>query len=318
MGYQLFAGDSVSVLSGWPESSVNCCITSPPYFGQRDYGVDGQIGLEKSPDEFVGKLVAVFREVRRVLTNDGTLWVVIGDSYNAGRNGGHPGGKKQWNPEQRKYQTRSGANVVGLKKKDLIGVPWMLAFALRADGWYLRQDIVWAKPNPMTESIKDRPTRSHEYIFMLSKSYSYYYDREAVQEPAAESSLKRIRQANFANQTGGPKDYRNGTRPDRSARQAVENFAKNPVRNRRDVWHVPVVSYKGAHFATYPPKLIEPCVLAGCPQGGMILDPFVGSGTTCMVALANGRDAVGIDLNPDYLEIARERIEDSIKKSEKV
>ena len=228
-----------------------------------------QLGMEDTPEEFVDNLVKVFREVKRVLRDDGTVWLNLGDSYNAGRNGGHAGGSKQ---NHKKYLQRSGANVVGLKPKDLVGIPWRVAFALQQDGWYLRQDIIWHKPNPMPESVKDRCTKAHEYIFLLSKSTKYYFDNEAIKEDLAKSS-------NVSNK-----------------------------RNKRSVWTITTKPFKGAHFATFPMDLIEPCVLAGCPEGGTVLDPFGGSGTTGIVAVNNKRNAVLCELNQEYIDLAKKRI----------
>lgn len=313
MSYQLLLGDCRDSMLKLPGKSVQCCVTSPPYYGLRDYGHDGQIGLEATPEEYVAQLVDVFRCVRNVLKDDGTLWVNLGDSYNGS---GGPGGwadNKQtdaFKGEFRKYNNPN-RDVKGLKPKDLIGIPWMVAFALRADGWFLRADIIWDKPSVMPESVKDRPTKSHEYIFLLSKSREYFYDSDAIREEASESSLARINQPNFANQTGGPKDYRNGINPNRSMRQTVENFAKNPGRNKRSVWRVATRPYSGAHFATYPPELIEPCILAGSRPGDTVLDPFNGSGTTGFVACNHKRDYIGCELNPEYIELAHRRIQQS-------
>lgn len=386
-------GDALSVLRSWPDNFVHCVVTSPPYYNLRDYGVEGQIGAEETPDQYVEKMVEVFREVRRVLRDDGTLWLNIGDSfwntngYARATNGWHRPGRDGAAANDRKLP-----KVEGLKVKDLVGIPWMLAFALRKDGWYLRSDIIWSKPNPMPESIKDRPTKAHEYIFLLSKSERYFYDSFAVKEEASPASIARVRQANFANQKGGPKDYgATGVNANRSARKTLENFAKNPGRNKRDVWHVAVRPFKGAHFATFPPTLIEPCVLAGASEGGacsqcgtpreriiekgepdlerqiacggdkngeyhgkavkdyasagaqnasevkarilaglvekrtvgwscqcehadapvtptLVLDPFMGAGTTGLVAKKHGRNYLGIELNGDYIAIAEKRI----------
>lgn len=280
MGVNLLCGDAVKQLQALEDQSVNTCITSPPYFGLRDYGVEGQIGLEDTPEEYIDRLVEVFRDVRRVLRNDGTLWIVIGDSYNGSR-GNHSSVHKNDAGFQgvagEKYGCR-GNGLKTLKRKDLIGIPWMLAFALRSDGWYLRQDIVWAKSNPMPEPVKDRCTRAHEYIFLLSKRKKYFFDHEAIMEQAAE----------------GNKVYR-----------------ADGKRNKRDVWTVPVcTSVKDAHFAVFPKELVESCVLAGCPEGGIVLDPFCGSGTTGIVACNNNRDFIGIELNPEYIKIAERRLKE--------
>jgi DNA modification methylase len=333
--FEIKLGDCLESLRAMPDKSVHCCVTSPPYFGLRDYGVDGQIGLEPTPDEFVQALVAVFREVRRVLRDDGTLWLNLGDSYaNDGKWGGNSGGK---HATALHGNTSIGRTKVrtGLKPKELIGIPWRVAFALQADGWYLRQDIIWQKPNPMPESVRDRCTKAHEYIFLLSKSPRYYYDAEAVKEPAAESSIQRWAQDvesqagsdrvpgktngsmkavggqrskrySFSRETattpppGAPSQHR----PDREDKDYA-----GELRNRRSVWTVSTRPYKGAHFATFPSKLIEPCILAGCPVGGTVLDPFGGSGTTAGVALAHDRNAVLCELNPEYAELVPARIE---------
>lgn len=341
MEYQLLVGDCIETMRSLPDQSVNCCVTSPPYFGLRDYGHEGQIGLEPSPDVFVEALVRVFREVRRVLRDDGTLWLNLGDSYATGGRGGggsymQERGDNAWSGKGCATGWRSAP--VGLKHKDLIGIPWRVAFALQADGWYLRQDIIWQKPNPMPESVRDRCTKSHEYIFLLSKSHRYYYDHEAVKEPAAESSLARWAQ-NIEQQAGsdrqpgktnGPMRAVGGPRPARDSfkragskrEQTIPGQRKGThrddrdeggwdiaTRNRRSVWNVSTRSYKGAHFATFPPDLIRPCILAGCPEGGTVLDPFGGSGTTAGVALAHGRGAVLCELNPEYAELVPDRVQ---------
>lgn len=268
-----------------PDKFVNCCVTSPPYFGLRDYGHEGQLGLEKTPYAFVKKMVEVFREVKRVLKDDGTLWLNIGDSYASYRDGkatpdttrGSSTGTlvAKGSAKNRMASTFQGSDV---KHKDLIGIPWMLAFALRADGWYLRQDIIWHKPNPMPESVRDRCTKAHEYIFLLSKSQHYYFDNNAIKEP-------------------------------------VSDVGNIETRNRRSVWTVTTQPYKGAHFATYPPNLIRPCIMAGCPVDGTVLDPFGGSGTTAAVANEEGRNAILCELNPNYIPLILERI-NNIKKSQ--
>jgi len=303
------------------DESVNCVITSPPYYGLRNYGVDGQLGLEQTPDEYVANMVAVFRECKRVLRDDGTLWVNIGDSYSGSGNGSgdYREDGASISKNDAKYGTHKPGTPNGLKPKDLIGIPWMVAFALRADGWYLRQDIIWAKPNPMPESVKDRCTKSHEYIFLLSKSARYYYDSEAIMEVATGYDGRKD-----TKYKGGPKDmaggaherwqYKNlqpdGQQPNTMHLNRLEgNEYMSPVRNKRDVWTVTTKPYKGAHYATFPPDLIKPMILAGCPAGGIVLDPFVGSGTTVMVATELGRRGIGLDLNMKYLDVnARERL----------
>lgn len=299
-------GDALTTLRTLPSESVHCIVTSPPYFGLRDYGADGQIGLEPTPEEYVAALVAVLREARRVLRNDGTLWLNLGDSFAAGG-----AIDPYWRTTSGKIMPPQGRapRTGNLKPKDLIGIPWRVAFALQADGWWLRSDIIWQKPNCMPESVRDRPTKSHEYVFLLAKSERYYYDADAIMESAAPQSLARIHQRTFAQQTGGPKDYRtSGVNPNRSMRQTLENFAKNPRRNRRDVWSVATAPYKGAHFAVMPPALVEPCVLAGCPVGGVVLDPFFGAGTVGVVARRHSRHYLGIELNAEYIALAEARI----------
>lgn len=285
-----------------PPESVHTVVTSPPYFGLRDYGVDGQLGLEPTPDQFVEAMVEVFRSIRRVLRDDGTVWLNLGDSY-AGS------GKGVWNAsDERKSAVketyRPSSNPVKtdlsatpVKPKELIGIPWRVALALQADGWYLRQDIIWHKPNPMPESVRDRCTKSHEYIFMLTKKPKYYFDSEAIKEdgviPAGTKGAKGS--AERAAQTGV------NSRP-------PEYKVYDGKRNRRSVWTITTKPFKGAHFATFPPDLIEPCVLAGCPVGGTVFDPFGGSGTTALVALKHGRKAILSELNPEYVEMAHKRI----------
>ena len=298
--YNLICGDSAVVLRTLPENSVHCCITSPPYFNLRDYGMSGQIGIEGTPEEYINALVAVFREVKRVLKPDGTLWVNIGDTYAANR--AHQSNRKK-GPE-------------GYKPKDLIGIPWMLAFALRADGWYLRQDIIWQKTNCMPESVKDRCTKSHEHIFLLSKNPKYYFDAEAISEPIAESSAKRYlqnieQQKGSARQPGKTNGAMKAVLPRFGSKygdQTGEEYAPTLRRNKRDVWPVSTKGFKGAHFAVFPEALVEPCILAGSATEGTVLDPFCGSGTVGVVALKNGRNFIGIELNPAYVEIAQERI----------
>jgi site-specific DNA-methyltransferase (adenine-specific) len=383
--YDVLIGDCVASMRTLPEKSVHTCITSPPYFGLRDYGMPGQIGLERTPEAYIARLVEVFREVRRVLRDDGTLWLNLGDSYSGS-------GKGVWNaPEERKAAVketyRPSINPVkaftGLKPKDLIGIPWRVAFALQADGWYLRQDIIWHKPNPMPESVTDRCTKAHEYIFLLSKSANYYFDAEAIKEPAIRGA------AGSVFHSGKTGDHQMG----RSSSAPREEYG---ARNKRSVWTVTTKPYKGAHFATFPPDLIEPCVLSGAPErccavcgaphkrimakgapnlahqracgdaegrytrksrkdyassgaqdasatkarilagmvkretvgwsptcscnagvvGGVVLDPFGGSGTTAGVALKHGRNAILCELNPDYDAMIDARV-DSIRFSNK-
>lgn len=299
-----------------PES-VDCVVTSPPYFGLRDYGVDGQIGLEPTPEDFVEAMVEVFRGVRRVLKDDGTVWLNLGDSYSraAAKGGSGPNGKHECIPSYGDARKIMAANakegssdgavgptdrpgsrtkVAGLADKQLLGIPWRVAFALQADGWYLRQDIIWHKPNPMPESVKDRCTKAHEYIFLLSKGPRYYFDAEAIREPEV---CGRVR---------GP-----ALHPDTKSTNGnggLSSRVSDGKRNRRDVWTVPSRPFKGAHFATFPPDLIEPCVLAGCRPGGTVFDPFGGAGTTALVANRHGRNAVLCELNPEYVKMAHLRL----------
>ena len=308
------------------DKSVQCVVTSPPYYGLRDYGTDGQLGLEPTPDAYIANLVEVFRECKRVLKDDGTLWLNIGDSYASMKSRYNQkaqnlnGGKAQDNEFQGNKTDLYHHPELGIKDKDLIGIPWMLAFALRADGWWLRQDIIWAKPNPMPESVKDRCTKSHEYIFLLSKSAKYYYDNEAIMEVATGFDGRKD-----TKYKGGPKDmaggaherwqYKNlqpdGQQPNTMHLNRLEgNEYMSPVRNKRDVWTVTTKPYKGAHYATFNPELIKPCILAGAPEGGIVFDPFVGSGTTVATAIQLGRKGIGIDLSFKYLqENAKARVE---------
>ena len=301
----ILIGDCIASMKLLPAQSVHTCVTSPPYFGLRDYNCEGQIGLEETPEAFVARLVEVFREVRRVLRDDGTLWLNLGDSYATNRSYQVPstkGGSKH-GPGQ-SAGGRSSIVPDGLKPKDLIGIPWRVAFALQADGWYLRQDIIWNKPNPMPESVTDRCAKAHEYIFLLSKSPKYFFDHEAVKEPMAASSLPRLRQ-NVAAQTGTVR-ANGGAKTNGNFKAAGD--VESGLRNRRSVWTVTTKPFKGAHFAAFPPDLIEPCVLAGCPVGGTVLDPFGGSGTTAGVALKHGRNAILCELNPDYVAMMESRI----------
>lgn len=307
MNVTLLHGDCLEMLRGLDAGSARTCVTSPPYFGLRDYGSEGQIGLEPTPDAYVARLVEVFREVRRVLADDGTLWLNLGDSYAAGKQGrtdadrdfgsGRGGNKLgSGNP---------GGGVVrkvpeGCKPKDLLGIPWRVAFALQADGWYLRSDCIWHKPNAMPESVRDRPTKAHEYLFLLSKRDRYYYDADAVKECAtyAETRTGRVGQYQKRAMYGNG----DGTTPTGAAIRDLS------TRNRRTVWSIPTKPYSGAHFAVMPEALVEPCILAGSAAGDTVLDLFAGSGTVGAVAVRHGRKFVGIDLNAAYLDLARERI----------
>ena len=302
MDYRIIEGDCIEGMRRLEGQSVHCVVTSPPYFGLRDYGHDGQIGLEQTPDEYVAKLVDVFREVRRVLRDDGTLWLNLGDTY-AGYHGNKnasyedaPSNKGGYFENQRKTLV----NHNGIKNKDLIGIPWRVAFALQADGWYLRQDIIWHKPNPMPESVRDRCTKAHEYIFLLSKSDRYFYDADAIKEPSHSEVQSRHRANGIGVEEQGKRT---------GAGNITANCGVREKRNRRSVWTVATKPYKGAHFATFPPDLIRPCILAGCPKDGTVLDPFGGAGTTALVALQEGRNAVLCELNPDYIALAHKRLE---------
>ena len=355
---QILQGDCLEVLRTLPDNLDDCCITSPPYYGLRDYGTgkwvggdpncphrrlskyspktitghhqeelignvgdaiyktvcplcgavreDKQIGLEETPEQYVQKLVDVFHEVKRVLKEDGTLWLNIGDSYCGSGSRGYNFTDK-WTDASKIQSSSKGTedlsnlpkltgNKNGIKNKDLIGIPWMLAFALRDDGWYLRQDIIWAKPNPMPESVKDRCTKSHEYVFLLSKSPNYYFDYKAIEEPATPDNSVRDRDNTKLNNTPG--------------RTKMGGLTTNhyETKHKRDVWTVATQPVKEAHFATYPEMLVEPCLLAGSREGGVVLDPFFGSGTTGRVALRHGRGYIGIELNPEYIEIAKKRL----------
>ena len=392
---KVYLGDALEVIRSFPDESVDCVVTSPPYFGLRDYGTgtwvggdpncnhyrdtkasdkvatghkrmqeagspvgdaiyrsvcpkcgavreDKQIGLEDTPDEYVERLVLLFREIRRVLKKEGTLWVNIGDSYNNTAPGNKtPHGFSQNRPSYINYEDKKMRDkrlVDGLKRKDLIGIPWMLAFALRSDGWYLRQDIIWHKPNPMPESVTDRCTKSHEYIFLFSKSEKYYFDHEAIQEEAVTNEgrppgVVRNREFGYDSKENLHPDaylkprWGNGSKRERTNNQGhakkengghrdnsggfdCDMVIRNGVvfRNKRDVWTVTLTPTKEAHFATYPQLLVKPCVLAGCPEGGVVLDPFMGSGTTGIVAMKLGRHYVGTELNPEYQQMATRRI----------
>lgn len=295
----IIQGDSLEVLKTLPSESVQCCVTSPPYYALRDYGVDGQIGLEETPEQYIEKLVDVFRDVRRVLKDNGTLWVNIGDSYCGTGDKGNCKDPKYY--DGRNGQSVSRNRVVkGCKPKDLIGIPWMLAFALREDGWYLRQDIIWHKPNPMPESVTDRCTKSHEYIFFLSKSAKYYYDADAIKEPTVtHDDNLRDRDATKLNNCPG--------------RTRMGGLTHNDYdfRNKRDVWSVSTKPYGGAHFATYPEELILPCILAGSKEGDTVLDPFNGAATTGVVSMKNKREYIGIELNPEYVALSEKRLADT-------
>ena len=296
---RIACGDCLTVLRTMEAESVNCVVTSPPYWGLRDYGTNGQLGLEATPEQYVAKMVGVFREVRRVLRSDGTLWLNMGDSYAVGKlktsYNGDGSADLGWTNK------RSRKAPLGLKPKDLVGIPWRLAFALQADGWWLRSDIIWSKPNPMPESVTDRPTKAHEYVFLMTKSARYFYDAEAVKERSEPSS------GGFQSRAErGLTVHGNGETGQALGRGGF--VAYTGLHNRRTVWEIPTQPYPEAHFATFPEKLVEPCILAGCPRGGTVLDPFAGSGTTLLVAAKHGHKAIGIELKPEYLELARKRV----------
>jgi DNA modification methylase len=337
---KIIQGDVLEMIKTLSDASIDCCVTSPPYYGLRDYGHAGQIGLEQTPEEYVAKLVAVFHEVRRVLKTEGTLWLNLGDSYNGstgtgGINGnlGARGNQTQKsnagffiNRAKDRTTKRWGGGqnkVIGLKPKDLIGIPWMVAFALRTDGWFLRQDIIWAKPNPMPESVTDRCTKSHEYVFLMAKSQKYFYDAEAIKERrriveeiptkiADTEEIKMQRNADVrktGNKEGYKESHTTGTRTGGNLSAAYKgvNWDVEGV-NKRSVWNVPTHPYNEAHFAVFPEKLIEPMVIAGCPKGGTVLDPFSGAATTGVVCKKMNRNYIGIELNPKYVEISERRL----------
>ncbi|HKS27847.1 MAG TPA: site-specific DNA-methyltransferase [Pyrinomonadaceae bacterium] len=364
--FQLHTGDALAVLKGLDSESVQTCVTSPPYFGLRDYGIDGQLGLEASPELYVERLVSIFREVKRVLRKDGTLWLNLGDSY-AGSWGNY-GGQNRGKGKQREITNGSKAHqkaydgleawrpatsnkLDGIKSKELIGIPWMVAFALRSDGWYLRSEIIWHKPNPMPESVTDRPTKAHEQIFLLTKSPRYFYDLEAIKEPLKDASLARLGrgindghknvegapgqtphalhqprenvrghasglevphaangQQRHGNQIKPPKFGGNNLCPDTRLQSGNEWNPEASGANKKTVWTVATVGYREAHFATFPPELIKPCILAGSREGDTVLDPFNGAGTTGLVALRHNRNYIGIELNPEYVEMSRRRL----------
>ena len=335
MEFQILQGDSLEMLKTLPDNSVDCCVTSPPYFGLRNYGYDGQIGLEETPEQYIQKIVEIFREVRRVMKDDGTLWLNIGDSYAGSAKGSNGAGAHSTDRSissdymQKATGPLKRAKTPGIKRKELIGIPWLLAFALRQDGWYLRQDIIWYKPNAMPESVKDRCTKSHEYIFLMSKSERYHFDYEAIKEPcvgfdkSSPRGSKGTLTQNAGRRKGNSRSFRGGGAY--TNKQSFNNSAdirrethgntpnESGKRNRRSVWSVATQGYKGAHFATFPEKLAEPCVLAGARPGGTVLDPFSGSGTTGAVAIRNGRNYIGIEINPEYVELSEIRLEKEAK-----
>jgi len=329
-GY-LYRGDALEILSLLPDESVQCCVTSPPYWGLRDYGLPGQLGLEKTPDEYVSKMVVIFREVRRVLRDDGTLWLNLGDTYfgdSPVRKTGTECFSKEWDKNQTRSRggaRRSASHTDRLKPKDLVGVPWRVAFALQADGWYLRMDIIWSKPNPMPESVTDRPTKAHEYIFLMSKSARYCYDQDAIKEKAITSPTGKSHLVPSGWDTGpgshkvkaGRYDNRKGFTSDqggggagfhRHSGNRSSDGTEYIKRNKRSVWTVATQPFKRAHFATFPKKIPRDCILAGCPTGGIVLDPFIGSCTTAVVAKALGRRFIGIDLSAEFLDMRQEKL----------
>ena len=322
----ILTGDCRTILRSCPAASVNCCVTSPPYWGLRDYGCEGQLGLQQTPDEYVGDLVGVLREARRVLRDDATLWLNLGDSYQNAKGQAHGVDPKQ--PARRYGLRPQDVSVAGLKPKDLVGIPWRVAFALQADGWYLRQDLIWHKPNPMPESVTDRWTKAHEYIFLLSKSAKYYYDADAIAEPiikgaagsefrAGKTAEHQLGRASAKPRASGNKthkavtEYEGSDSEEHRIKAGLLKIAETACesRNKRSVWTVAPKPFKEAHFATFPPALIEPCILAGCPPSGIVLDPFGGAGTTGLVASRHGRRSLLIELNPTYAEMARRRID---------
>ena len=311
MNGTILTGDALDMLRTLPDKSVHCCVTSPPYWGLRDYGIAGQIGLEVSPSAYAAALVPVFEEVRRVLRDDGTLWLNLGDSYigyhgNKNASGPAPSDK----PGYRENMRLTSVGADGLGNKNLVGIPWRMAFALQDAGWILRSDIIWHKPNPMPESVKDRPTRAHEYLFLLSKSQRFYPHTGAGRDPAAGfmalepgGSRYSFRRAH-SKRAQGPANHTQGThRPNRDDTRYC-----GPTRARRSVWTIPTRPFPEAHFATFPPDLIRPCILAGCPAGGIVLDPFFGSGTVGQVCVEEGRKLIGIEINPEYVAMAERRV----------
>jgi DNA modification methylase len=303
--------DAMTLLKHMPSQSVNCIVTSPPYFGLRDYGMAGQIGLEETPQQFVAKLVQLFREARRVLRDDGTFWLNLGDTYNGGGRG--PG-----SPMNPKQQSNKGSvelhpmRVADVPSKNLLGIPWRVAFGLQDDGWILRSDIIWHKPNPMPESVTDRPTKAHEYVFLFAKSQRYFYDADAIREPLVRVwGENNIGENNIGENnvwvTGEATGKVLGRKTNPNS--GIATSSPNDLgRNKRSVWSITTEPFSGAHFATFPTKLIEPMILAGCPVGGVVYDPFMGSGTTALVARKHGRNYIGSELNPEYTKIARDRL----------
>ena len=322
---KIFQGDALDVLKTLPDNLVNCIVTSPPYYGLRDYGCDGQIGLEESPEEYINKLVSVFREAKRVLKDDGTLWLNIGDSYAGSGKGAanYPDNAKKYKQATNKGTLSQATSIditkMEYKAKDLIGIPWMLAFALRADGWYLRQDIIWHKTNPMPEPVKDRCTKSHEYIFLLSKKRNYYFDYKSIQSDSITQEnrafgVQRNREYNYNSKENlHPESYLKKRNPRigidiKGGNQGKGGIPNNKKSTKRSVWTIPTKPYNEAHFATFPQTLIVDCIKAGCSENGVVLDMFSGSGTTACVAAKLNRKYIGIELNPEYIQISEKRL----------
>lgn len=327
MSFEIVIGNALDVLKSRPAESINCCVTSPPYWGLRDYKVPGQIGLEPTPELYVEHIVQIFQEVRRVLREDGTCWINLGDSYASKPFYDGDTFDPKWK-QARNRGRNNGPNrqaIDGLKPKNLIGIPWRVAFALQADGWYLRSDIIWSKPNPMPESVTDRPTKAHEYIFLLSKSAKYFYEADAIREPQADRTAPRLLRAHSGYEPPGQSRHsgilsarHNFKRESKEAenlnggglkqhRMERDPTAATGFRNKRSVWTISTCPTPEAHFATYPIDLVEPCILAGCPKDGIVLDPFCGAGTTGLACLKHGLNFLGIELNPDFVEIAHSR-----------
>ena len=315
MKAKILVGDVLNRISDIPDQSVQCVVTSPPYWGLRDYGNDQQIGLEQNPQDYIDAMVQVFNQVKRVLADDGVLWINIGDSYSGSGKG--PAGNLGKTHNERHLEHKTGGIVPeGMKPKDLVGIPWMLAFALRADGWYLRQDIIWHKPNPMPESVTDRCTKSHEYVFMLTKSAKYYFDAKAIEEPSKTKPGATWAERKAAGATAGNvivgDGVRNGTQRVVHGKGVTSNLTRQDgMRNRRSVWSITTKPFRGAHFAVMPEALVEPCILASSRTGDTVFDPFSGSGTVGVVANRLGRDYIGCELNQEYVKLSCERLQDA-------